>query len=272
MKRGSLFGLLVAVLMVGCANPYAKYYRPFTEGLASQSEVRGVPSLANPRLMVGGNPDEDVKRMLRDGNIPIGASAFNAAEVDDNLALVQAKKVQAEVVLLYKRYTETYSGNAPVTVPTTTGSSTFLSGNVYGPGGSGSFYGNSATTTYGSRTIYVPYHIRRYDYTAIYWVRINPHAFGIMVRDLTPEEQTANGSNRGVVVSIVVRGSPAFRDDILEGDLVKGINAQEVLDNTQFLELVKALPAGEVAVSLRRNGVEILKRIHRDEGITTPNE
>lgn len=180
-------------------------------------------------------------------------------------ALTQAKAVQAELVLVYSKYTGTRSGVMPLTLPDTQTSTTTLSGSAYGSGGYGSFYGTANTTTYGSKTMYMPYSVDRYDCLATYWIKMKPPIFGVYVRDLTPEIRQSIGSNKGLLVNAVVKNSPAFRADILKGDILRKIGDVELYDPASFREIVAKFAGQKVMVDILRDGKELQKEIQLEQ-------
>lgn len=80
-------------------------------------------------------------------------------------------------------------------------------------------YGNSTTTTYGSQTSHVPMTFNRYEFGAAYFVK-KKFTFGANYRDLTNEERAALQSNSSIYVDSVVNDTPAFRNDLLVGDII----------------------------------------------------
>lgn len=80
---------------------------------------------------------------------------------------------------------------------------------MYGSGGTANVYGSSTTTTYGSRTTYVPVTTHRYDFQAIYLVK-SKYALGAQFVALSDEERAQIQSNRGVKIIEVVNDTPAF--------------------------------------------------------------
>ena len=79
---------------------------------------------------------------------------------------------------------------------------------------------------------------------------------GLVVRDMTEEEQaSADGSDRGVVVSSVSAGGPAGRAGIREGDLILMLNNRKVANGDDFSRLVADLPQDKaVSVLVQRQG------------------
>ncbi len=107
----------------------------------------------------------------------------------------------------------------------------------------------------------MPYSVNRYDYFASYWIKLKPPVFGVHVRELSPELKQKIGSNKGVVVIAVEKGSPAFAADILRGDILKRIGNQEVLDPKTFSETTSQYAGKKVTVIFLRDGKELTKEI-----------
>ena len=93
--------LLVLFMLSGCANPFVQFYKDGTGGvdLAKSSSV--VLPGGEPKLVQGADVASDTQRMLEDGYSRVGYSLFNAATVDKDDALTQAKAVHAEIVIVY---------------------------------------------------------------------------------------------------------------------------------------------------------------------------
>jgi hypothetical protein len=257
--------LLIILALTGCANPFVKFYQDRTGGIDLTKVPTVILPTGEPKLFQGSNPDTDHQRILEDGFNLIGFSSFNGGNVNINDALTQAKAVYAEMVVIYSKHTGTNSGVLPLTLPNSQTSTTTLSGSSFGTGGYGSFYGTANTTTYGSQTTYIPYSVDRYDYFATYWIKIKPPVFGIHPRDLPPEIKQQIGSNKGVLVYAVIKNSPAFRADILKGDILRKIGDLELYDPKSFQEAVGKYAGQKVIVQILRDGKEIQKEIQLDQ-------
>jgi hypothetical protein len=210
---------VVALVLNACGNPYAEYYKPNTkidEGAYFKS--------GEPKLIIGSNRNRDFHKMTEDGFRLIGWSTFNSKVVSNKSALAQAKRVGADRVVVYKKYTNSESGVTPLTLPDT--QTTYHSGTVTGIGGMATYGGTS--TTYGTRTTYIPYSIDRYDQTATYWRRLKPGGLGVGLMELSDEDRKKIGSNKGAVISIVRRDSAAYRADLIPGDILRAIGGDIV--------------------------------------------
>jgi serine protease DegQ len=85
---------------------------------------------------------------------------------------------------------------------------------------------------------------------------------GVAVQELTPElTESFNLDNiQGVLISEVVRGSPADQAGVRAGDILTMINNKQLLtDSSSMLETISSLPPGEVVVfKLLRNQREVV--------------
>jgi hypothetical protein len=253
----TLFLLSFVIVLAGCENPYSKYYTDLTGGKSVLDNPNVILPTEKPTLIRGSNPDIDDKAMMEDGYLPLGFSIFNAGDINHNDALKHAKKIHACTVVTYCEYTNTVSGIAPMTVPTT--QTSYHSGSVYGSGGFANYSGTS--TTYGSTTSYIPYSYNRYDYYASYWIKAKTIRLGIHWNDLTEELRKKAGSNKGVYITAIVKGSPAFNGDLISGDVIRRFNEQEIIDRKHFQKLLDEVSNPAVELEIFRDGKTIKKQV-----------
>ncbi|MBI3903060.1 MAG: Do family serine endopeptidase [Nitrosomonadales bacterium] len=87
---------------------------------------------------------------------------------------------------------------------------------------------------------------------------------GVAVQELTPElaESFKLGDVQGVLISEVVRNSPADQAGIKAGDILTSVDGKPLTDSNSMLETVSALPPGKVAVlKLLRNQREVVVQV-----------
>lgn len=254
-----VFGLLA--LLQGCAAPFAQFYYDQTGGADLSKLPSVVLPTGEPQVYRGSDQELDALKMLEDNYNLVGYSSFNAGNVDENGAITQAKKINASVVILYSKYTGSVSGSVPLILPDTRSSSTSLSGSAYGSGGYTSYSGTAYTTTYGTKTTYIPYTVHRSDYLATYWIKMKPPIFGTHIIDLTPEIKQQIGSNKGVLIYAVIKGSPAFEADILKGDVLRKIGDVAVFDAESFQKALSEYEGREADVLIVRGDKELHKSV-----------
>lgn len=251
----------VLALLQGCATPFAQFYYDQTGGVDLSKLPSVVLPTSEPQIYRGNDQEQDALKMFEDNYNLVGYSSFNGGNVDENGAVTQAKKVNASVVIWYSKYTGAVSGSVPLTLPGTRTSSTLLSGSSYGSGGYTSYSGTAYTTTYGTNTTYIPYTVHRSDYLATYWIKMKPPIFGTHIRDLSPEIKQQIGSNKGVLIYAVIKGSPAFEADILKGDVLRKIEDVVVFDEESFQKALTEYQGREVDVLIVRGDKELHKSV-----------
>lgn len=244
--------LSIAMLLGACANPYGEFYSPNSVPSFMLSPYSG-----KTILVTGTTFDQDYERMFQDGYLPLGHSSFNGAEVSEDGALVQAKLVGADAIILYRSYTNTRTGTTTLTTPTS--QTSYHSGTVYGGGISGGYSGTS--TTYGTQTTYIPYSVDRYDYGVSYWRRARQGGFGATFVDMTADERRKVGSNKGAVLRFITRGKAAFEADFLPGDVIKRVNQTLVIDTHSIVVLLNSNLGKTVEFVLWRDGNLIEKTV-----------
>jgi serine protease DegQ len=88
---------------------------------------------------------------------------------------------------------------------------------------------------------------------------------GVAVQELTPElaESFKLGNIQGVLISEVVRGSPADKAGVHAGDILTMVDNKQLLtDSSSMLETISSLPPGKVVVfKLLRNQREVAVQV-----------
>lgn len=253
-----LFLLPLFFIFSGCTNPYSSSYTNLTKWVDTLSNPSVIVPTGKANLIQGSNLENDNTRMLENGYLLLGISSFNAGTTSQNLAIQHAKKIHARTIIVYSQYTNTLSGSMPLTVPDT--QTSYHSGNIYGSGGGFANYSGSSTT-YGTRTTYMPYHVRRYDYYATFWIKAKPASLGIHFNDLTNELRRKVESNKGVCITVVVKNSPAFNADLLGGDIIQKCNNIDVVHACHFANLIAGNNGKQIELEIFRNGKTIVKQI-----------
>lgn len=260
MKTLGLFcATALAVLTLGgCASGFQSFYRP-TATPQQLQDLRANPPPDTPELRQASPPvAQAISEANREGYVVMGYSSFNGAHGSDSSALAEGKRVGADLVLVFNpQYTGTRSGAMPITTPTS--QTTYYSGTAtaYGSGGYATAYGSGTATTYGSRTTYIPFHVDRYDFLAVYLFKEHVHV-GWIMRPLTDAQRQALGSNAGGYVENVVNGSPAFDADILPGDIVTAVDGHPI-GSAQTLAYLKSRYGEPVTFTIFRNGAYLTK-------------
>ena len=77
----------------------------------------------------------------------------------------------------------------------------------------------------------------------------------LIVDDLKPEERQEQGTNAGVKVAAVVKGSPAWNANILPGDVVLSLDGKLVNSGPELEQLAQEQAGRQTTVELIRGGV-----------------
>jgi membrane-associated protease RseP (regulator of RpoE activity) len=178
----------------------------------------------------------------------------------------QAKIVGADIVLTKtsdegsRQIAMPYLQYHPGTVAMTNSSGT-VNANAYGSGGyaygNANYSGSSTTTTPGTfSTEEVPITVQNYAYAATYWRKAVPPTFGVVGDALPSEMRQALQRNTGVLTRYVIDGSPAFRANILSGDVIIAFDNVPIESLQQFVAKLEDVAGKLTEVTLLRNGIE----------------
>lgn len=255
--------------LCGCAsNPFKQFYSDKTANVA--------PAVLSKRLMpysgatqVFTTPDHqrDGQVLMQRGYLVIGESAFEGAvSVTEAQIKDQAKIVGADIVL----WSSSYQGASQAAVPfvqyqpganSTTYSSGTVNANAYGTGGSAhgtaTYSGYSTTTSPGTfSTTIVPITVHRYAHGATFWRKARPPVFGVFPESLPEDMRHRLQRNTGAIIKLVGDDTPAFRANILAGDIVIRIGDEEIMSAQHLLDVLPKYAGQTVAVTLLRDGVE----------------
>ncbi|MHB8474306.1 MAG: PDZ domain-containing protein [Gammaproteobacteria bacterium] len=258
MKK--ILAALASLLVTSCVNPYAQFYNGMPDARERPDYAPG--DHGTLAIYSTNNFNRDTLMLMRRGYMPMGQSAFNAASnrVSSSQLEAEAAKVGADVVLVSSRYTGTVTGAIPYQVPQTTTSYSTGTATAYGPGGVVNAYGQGTTTTYGSQTMMMPYAINRSDFAARFFVKVQAHV-GIIAQPLDDDTRQRLETNAGVRVLTVMDGSPAFRADILPGDVVLTVNNESVDSVEGYSQLLTKYEGQTVPFRIDRNGKKFNRQI-----------
>jgi serine protease Do len=245
--------------LTGCAtNPYAQFYQSYTNQWPVAVQQRLLPHSGEPQIIASSNLREDGRHLQEQGYIPIGISAFSGGMVGQQQLIWQAKAVSADAVLYSSQFSRTESGVMPLLSyqpGQTYTTQTYGTANAYGSGGYayGNYSGTSTTTTPGTLgTQYVPYLRQVYDQGAIFWRRMKPGIFGARFAPIPDAMRSTLQRNTGVLVDIVMTDSPAFRANVLEGDVIIQIANKPIETVQQFTDLLPSYVGQKVPIRVIR--------------------
>lgn len=259
---------VVVAFVAGCAsNSYAEFYNNAPGATPEMiASVRSNPPPNEPTVARASTFDGLADAYTRRGYGPIGASSFSSGNNErDESAVKQAKQVGADlVVIVDPKFSESRTANVAMTTPTTSTSYTNGSATAFGPLGSATAFGSATTTTYGSETTYVPRTVNRYNYGAMYFVKRH-YILGVVGRDLSHDERRRLQTNRGLAVTIVVDGTPAYLNDILPGDVLISVNDVPIVGNSGFSNQMQHFRGQTVNLVAIRGADKITKKVSLGE-------
>lgn len=242
----------ILLVLTACGNPYRLHYVDVLAQLPAAPSF--MPASPAPRLVVTRNPREDVLRQIENGYLPIGYVKFNSVKADEKLALSQAKEVGADLVLTSAQLTNTV--NETVAQSVYVAPETVRIDNRYSGGGGATHYSQQAVTYEGHyNTEFVNRETEFYDQKALFFRRVTPPIFGAIVSPIPEDLRKTLERNRGVMVRAVVKGSPAFRADVLMDDILIGLEGVDVIEPGQFYQHMHSLAGQNVTLTVIRNGL-----------------
>ena len=251
----------LCALLSGCQNPWKDFYQGMT--LPADAPDNGLPDCKQVSDF-----DASIKEYMRENYFPIGQSSFNAGnnvgtgDLQDFGATIKAD------VILYGvgNRTTTQSAMALPQYNPGTQQTTYLNG--YGSNGS-SFYGTANTYSPGTyTTTVVPVTIVRQDYCAVYlkksWFK---PVLGVIRVPVSADQARLVGTNNALLITIVMRRTPAFYADLYEGDYILEFNGQRVpVSEEEFSALLDKNRGQEIALLIYRNGSKLTKKIRLAPG------
>jgi S1-C subfamily serine protease len=106
----------------------------------------------------------------------------------------------------------------------------------------------------------MPYTVNRADFGAVYFIKTRAR-IGVYMEPLDDATKRRLERNAGVIVAIVVEGSPAFNADILPGDVLISFGDSQVRSVEDYQQLLNSFKGDKVDFVLDRDGRSITKTI-----------
>lgn len=169
-------------------NPYAKSY-------VSHMAASNTSSNAEPQIYRGQDQLEDYQRLLEEGYDMLGYSSFEAGDITPDLLTEQAKKIHADLALVYVKR----SGRVPPSVKLDQAKSRAQSDNINPDAPRGELRN---------------FDKEFYSYFASYWIKLPMPVLGVHVK----QDREAGFPEKGLEVIAVIKGSPAAAAGLQQGD------------------------------------------------------
>lgn len=265
-KNMRMLVLSVLILMLsGCASGYKTFYKPMpqaTSEVVANRRVSPPPEIPIVERTAPGDPNAIVDSYIKRGYLMIGSSSFYSdGKESEESAIRQGQDAGADLVLIINpTYKESNTSIVPITTPTTNTSYSTGTATAYGPYGPVTAYGIGTTTTYGTTTNYVPVTRHVMDYAAVYFIKAKFN-LGAIIRNLNETERQALQSNKGVAVTVLVDGSPAFNADVLVGDIITMIDGITISNEESYGKLTNERNGKLIKLSILRGNQHIEKSI-----------
>jgi hypothetical protein len=165
---------------------------------------------APARIYRGTDKEADHQRLLEDGYDILGYSSFEAGDVAPDQALVQAAKVNADLVLVYSKR----NGRVPMSVQLEAAKAQAKSADKSS---------DKAKDAPPSGRVIAP-QASHFEYFASYWTKLAPPVLGLHVQ--APNKDAA--LDNGLPVLAVIKGSPAAAAEIRAGDSLMRIGDTDI--------------------------------------------
>ena len=107
----------------------------------------------------------------------------------------------------------------------------------------------------------VPVTLHRYEYYASYWRMGRPRVLGVNGGNLNDVGRKALKRTTGFVVLMVLYDTPAFRANILPGDVLIGVNDLPIESQADLNAKIEPLAGTECTFTLLRDGKEISLKV-----------
>ncbi|HUI19030.1 MAG TPA: PDZ domain-containing protein [Alphaproteobacteria bacterium] len=186
--------------------------------LTTMADADVEPYDGPPRLVESaGDPKMDVFLMLDQGYAVIGESGFYGDAQNPGAVLDEARRVGAALVVV---------------------------GSSYGPADA-------------DAPSYIRYGVEQYDRWALYFAPLPRQGLGILFDRMTPRQQKEVGTDRGLQVIAIRKGSPAARSEIVLGDVILTIAGHPVYDVPSFRQAVAAGHGKDAVIELMRDGKHV---------------
>jgi PDZ domain len=257
----------LGVFLTGCAtNPVAQFYQDYTKQMPVAFQQRLLPPNGNPRIIAIAEAQhkEEIHHLEEQGYVLIGVTGFQGPAITQPQLIRQAKKTGADIVIFSSEFSGTQQGVRPIVSyqpgqTYTTSEFGTVNANAYGSGGYasgfGTYSGSATTTSPGTfNTQYVPYQYSTYRTMASFWRQMKPSILGVRFNPIPDDLRTALQRNTGAYVSAVIQDSPAFKANILEGDIIIQVADKPVTSAQECSDSLRTYAGQKVPIKVIRNG------------------
>jgi hypothetical protein len=275
--RSSLIPVYAIALLwcAGCVAPlqlpngFARFYQDDTLNMRPEIRQRLLPPSGSPQIenVALAQLQDEVMRFVERGFVRIGVASFSGPAGSREQAIEQAVKVGADFVLIGSEYSRT----AQVTLS----SLAVQPGQTYttqerGTFGYGSYSGTATTTTAPTfQTQQTPLEIPIYSQVASFWRRAKPPIFGANTSSIPENVRAKLQRNTGVFVTAVVEAGPAFKANILRGDVIIKFADKPVDTVQELFDAILSYAGQKVSLTIIRDTKTMVLDVQLNEAPTT---
>lgn len=220
-QKMMFLSLVMCLAVVGCRqNPFAVYYVDYTAYHGGLTKSNLRGYQGRPDMIATDNPQEEEKKLFEEGYRKQGVTKFSKCQFHPAQAQAHGSRIHAEKIVL--AYNPDGFG---FTIKDITGSS------EYNPQVYASFW---------NKMIHLP-------------------PFGAKIRPLNDQEKQAIESNKGVAIVTTVKGTPAYENDIVVGDIIRKFNGIPIESCEQLIRLIRQNQGKNINIEINRKGKTVIK-------------
>lgn len=261
-------------------NGFTRFYQDDTQNMRPEIRQRLLPPSGPPQIenVALAQVQDEAMRFVERGYMRIGVASFSGPAGTREQAIEQAEKVGAEFVIIGGEYSRT----AQVTLSSlsvqpgqtyTTQEHGSMTGSTFQGGntgfGYGSYSGSATTTTPPTfQTQYTPLQIPIYSQVALFWRRAKPGIFGAQFAPIPEDVRAKLERNTGALVAAIVEGSPAFKANVIRGDVIIQF-ANTPVDTVQnLLDVIPSYAGQKVSLTIIRGAKTLTLEVQLNEAPT----
>ena len=190
----------------------------------------------------------------------IGRSGHIGAYGEQEAVLEKARLVGAEVAVYQSSFYDRVEETLVIPLPDNKTVITNVSGVVNTSSGKELVYGTATTVIPGTQDLNIPLAWDRFLIRSQYYAKNKPWPLGVMRRDLT-EDEKRDPFTRGVIVTLVIAGSPAEKVGIKEGDRLRSVNGEKIENAEHSIAIFEKYAGQKVRMIIVSNNKYFLKRV-----------
>ncbi|MDO9050556.1 MAG: PDZ domain-containing protein [Methylotenera sp.] len=240
LRRLMLLSLLSLGMLIFANQLYAAEVNPYAANYKQQNtnQLKSLQANPEPEIFVSNHKEDDNISMLENGYDMIGSSGFSATETSSDLALAHAKKINADTVLVYRKYESAKTASAKLQLI----KEAAKAGGEIDPND-------------------LEEEPTQYHYYASYWAKLPMPLLGVHIiklkQKVEEDAQEVVKEEPGLKIIAVIKESPAAKANIVKGDTLLKIGEVALASADDLFAAVKRYAGQKVPVELQHNGVEV---------------